>query len=187
MRIIGQLVILLLTVPIAAAQSNPPVSAVLSVDPGYNPDHAWTLSIQTNGNATFTRMFSKGTNTLLTFSVEQMSRLSALAASNGFFWSSNVFGDNILDASTRKITIASATKSNTVEILGLHNWTYHERLPEVVPSLQVWDEVESWINEDRIIRFREQDKKLIKNAQPLQPTSPGDSSPRGAGLGTPDK
>lgn len=161
-----------MTAVIAAGQSTSPVTATLTIDPGFIPLDAWTLNVHTNGEATFSRMFSRQTNSL-TFSREQMSRLSALAASNGFFASSNVFDEHIIDASTRKITVASGTRSNTVEVLGLHNWALpkhedHKRMIEVVPALEIWDEVESWIKDEGVIRFRQQDVKDLEIAKRLQ-------------------
>lgn len=176
MKAFTQFLMLSLTAMIATGQSAPPITATLTIDPGYIPLDAWTLNIRTNGQATFTRMFSSQTNTLA-FSAEQMSRLSALAASNGFFASSNVFGEHIIDASTRKITVASGNRSNTVEVLGLHNWALpkhkdHTRMVEVVPTLEIWDEVESWIKEDGIIRFRQWDMKDREIARRLQQPPP---------------
>ena len=122
MKTITQVIMLGLTAIIATGQSAPPVTATLTIDPGYTFLKAWTLNVHTNGQATFTRLFSSQTNTIA-LSAEQMTRLSALAASNGFFASRNVFGEHIIDSSTRKITVADGTRSNTVEVLGLHNWT----------------------------------------------------------------
>jgi hypothetical protein len=155
------------------AEPNPPISVEMSMTPaGMGSLTHWSLSIQTNGTAQFIPMFEGKTDTLV-FSVAQMSRLAELVATNGILNSGGVYGEWIGGAHMRKIRLQSGSMTKIVEIRGLHNWSQpdnsdHMRLPEVVPALQVWDEIEGWLVATNIVRFQERDKRAIEMAQNLQ-------------------
>ena len=170
-------IILLATLALSATANNEPLYIRLDVESGMAFDDTWTLTINPNGNTTSRRVFSGSTTNFL-LSTQQLDDLRSLVQSNGVLRMGESYGEHIVDACTRTLTIRIGQTQKIIHILGLQNWQLpdypeHMRLPEVIPALVVWDRIEDWLQEEHIIRFSKWDKDIIKeNISPSRSSAP---------------
>ena len=154
-------------------------SITLRTRAGHTLDYEWEVCIPKSGEVTLSwspRLDACGTNISVQLpranarikGIERIrSRFFTEVSKLNIIQYDKQYGEDLVDCSTRSITIATTQTNKTILILGLHNWQLrsdknHKRLAEIVPLLKIWDNAYQWFVEPRLINFNDIDLKIIQ-------------------------
>ena len=148
-----------------------PVSVCATTFAGYTMAREWELTVLPNGKLFFvTAERGEGgkrvpREQMASLSEEQLQALRRCIARNSYHTLGSIYGDNIVDASSRSLSVRVGNYQQTVTIQAFHNRLNGNdpQLADAKRLLRIWQMIESLVRlPDECIDFSKEDKKVME-------------------------